>query len=255
MSITASQVNSLRQRTGISMMACKRALEEAGGNEDKAIEMLRKKGAAKAAEKSDRSMSEGVIVTKVDGNRAAIVKLTCETDFVTKNEDFKAIANNAVDIAMSDGAEAAKSSQESAIKELFNKLGENMALEVKVLEGEGIGEYVHSNCKLGTLLNLKSSDGEKARDIAMHVTAMSPVVVNPEDIDENEVAKEKEIWREQLKNEGKPEDLIEKIMMGKERKYREESALMKQTFVKDGDKTVEQYLEGNTVIEFIRMAI
>lgn len=255
MSITASQVNSLRQRTGISMMACKKSLEEAGGDEEKAIEMLRKKGAAKAAEKADRSMGEGVIVTKVDGNKAAIVKLSCETDFVTKNEEFKAIANNAVEVAFKDGADAAKEGAEQPIKDLFAKLGENMAIEIKVLEGEGIGEYVHSNCKIGTLINLNSPDAQKARDIAMHVTAMSPAVVSPEEISDDEVTKEKEIWREQLKTEGKPEELIDKIMMGKEKKYREESALMKQSFVKDSKKTVEQYLEGNTVTEFIRMAI
>jgi elongation factor Ts len=255
MPITASQVSQLRQRTGVSMMACKKALEETGGDEEKAIEILRKKGAAKAAEKADRAMKQGVIVTKVDGNKAAIVKLTCETDFVAKNEEFKKIANDAVETALRDGADAAKAAAEQPVKDLFTKLGENMAIEVKVLEGEGIGEYLHSNCKVGTLLNLKSSDAQKARDIAMHITAMSPAVVHPEEVSEEEVAKEKEIWKEQLKAEGKPEEIIDKIMMGKEKKFREESALMKQSFVKEGDKTVEEYLEGNTVTEFIRMAI
>ncbi len=255
MSITASQVNSLRQRTGVSMMQCKKALEETGGDEEKAIELLRKKGAAKAAEKADRATKEGVVITKIDGNKAAVVKLLCETDFVAKNEEFKKIANDAVDIALKEGADSAKESAEQPIKDLFTKLGENMSIEVKVMEGEGIGDYVHSNCKIGTLVSLQSADTDKAKDIAMQVAAMNPAVINPEDISSDLVDKEKEIWADQLKNEGKPEEIIDKIMMGKERKFREESALMKQSFVKDGDKTVEQYLEGNSVTEFVRMAI
>jgi len=255
MSITASQVNSLRQRTGVSMMQCKKALEEAKGDEEKAIEILRKKGAAKAAEKADRVTREGVIVTKVKGNKAAIVKLLCETDFVSKNEEFRKIADIAADVALKKGAEAAMRSQDQAMKDLFTKLGENMSIEVKVMEGKGIGDYIHSNCKLGTLIKLKTPDEVKARDIAMQVAAMSPSVVNPEDVPDEEVAREKEIWKAQLKMEGKPEQIIEKIMAGKERKYREENALMKQTFIKDGEKTVEEYLEGNSVIEFIRIAI
>jgi len=255
MQITASQVNSLRQRTGISMMACKKALEEAQGDEEGAIHILRKKGAAKAAEKVDRETNEGVIVIKVEGDKAAIVKMLCETDFVAKNKEFVAIANKAADVALKEEAEAAKESQEGAIKELFTKLGENMSLEVKVLEGEGIGEYVHSNAKIGTLVNLKSPDAEKAKDLAMHIAAMAPLVVSPEDISEEEVAKEREIWKHQLKEQGKPEDMIDKIMIGKEKKYREEHALLKQEFVKDPDKTVEEYLAGNSVTEFIRMSI
>lgn len=255
MAITASQVNSLRQRTGIGMMECKKALDEAGGDEEKAIEILRKSGAAKAAKKADRETSEGVIVTKVEGDKAAIVKLLCETDFVTKNEEFKAIADTAADMALSDGAEAAKNSQEEPIKALIAKLGENMSLDIRVLEGEGIGGYVHSNCKIGTLVNLKSADIEKARDVAMHVTAMDPKVVRPEEVSDEEVSKEKEIWKDQLAKEGKPEEIMGKIMEGKERKFREEHALMKQSFVKDSDKTIEEYLSGNEVTEFIRMSI
>lgn len=255
MSITATQVNELRKRTGVSMMQCKKALEETGGDEEKAIEFLRKKGAAKAAEKADRTTSEGVIITKVEGNKAAIVKLLCETDFVAKNEEFRKIANDAVEVALKEGADSAKESAQQPIKDLFAKLGENMSMEVKVMEGEGIGDYVHGNFKIGTLISLKSQDTEKAKDLAMHVAAMNPVVINPEEISDEDVAKEKEIWKVQLKNEGKPEEIIDKIMMGKERKFREESALIKQSFVKDGDKTVEQYLEGNSVTEFVRMSI
>ncbi len=130
-----------------------------------------------------------------------------------------------------------------------------MSIEIQVMEGEGIGDYVHSNSKIGTLVNLKSADEEKAKDVAMQVTAMNPAVINPEEISDDLVTKERAIWIDQLKQEGKPEAILDKIMMGKEKKFREESALMKQSFVKDGDKTIEQYLDGNTVVEFMRVAI
>ncbi|MFH0837668.1 MAG: translation elongation factor Ts, partial [Patescibacteria group bacterium] len=234
MAITASQVNDLRQRTGISMMACKKALEEAGGDEEKAIEILRKKGAAKAAEKADRAMREGIIVIKTKNNTAVIVKFSCETDFVAKNEEFKAIANKAAETALKKGVEDARKEAEPAIKALFAKLGENMAIEVDSIKGDGIGEYLHTNGKVGAIVNLASKDAEKARDIAMHITAMNPEVISPEDLPEDVVVKEREIWTEQLKNEGKPAAIIGRILEGKEKKFREEAALIKQSFVKDG---------------------
>ncbi|MBU1934816.1 translation elongation factor Ts [Patescibacteria group bacterium] len=255
MSISASQVNSLRQRTGISMMQCKKALEEAGGDEEKAIDILRKKGAAKAADKSERETKEGLITTKVEGNKAVIVSQYCETDFVAKNEEFVAIANSAAEKALSDGIDAAKAEAEAGLKELFTKLGENMSIEIDLIEGEGLAEYVHTNGKVGTIINLKSADAEKARDVAMHITAMNPVVINPEDLPEDVVIKEREIWQEQLKGEGKPEEIIDKILVGKEKKFREESALVKQSFVKDNEKTVEEYLEGNSITTFVRKGI
>jgi len=255
MSITVAQVNELRQRTGISMMQCKKALEEANGNEEKAIEILRKKGAAKAIEKADRATKEGVVVTKVKGDKAAIVKFLCETDFVARNEDFIKIANDSAEMALEKGADAAKSAQEQAVKDLFTKLGENMSLEIKVMEGKGIGDYIHSNSKIGVLVNLKKADTDKAKDVAMQIAAMNPSVIDPSEVSDDMVAKEKEFWKAQLLAEGKPAAMLDKIMIGKEKKFREESALIKQAFVKDNEKTIEQYLEGNTVTEFIRMAI
>lgn len=255
MAITAAQVNELRQRTGISMMACKKALEEANGNEEKAIDILRKKGIAKASEKADRKTKEGIIITKVKADKAVIVKLSCETDFVAKNEEFVAIAKKAVETALKSGVDAAKTEADPALKALFTKLGENMSIEVDAIEGDGVGEYVHTNSKVGTIVKLTSKDATKARDVAMHITAMNPVVVNPEDLPEDVVIKEREIWTEQLKNEGKPAEMIGRIMIGKEKKFREESALVKQSFVKDGEKTVEEYLAGNSVISFIRKAV
>ena len=255
MAITASQVSELRQRTGVSMMQCKRALEESKGDEEKAIEILRKMGAAKAAEKANRAMKEGIVVAETKGDKAVLVKLHCETDFVSKNPDFIALANAAAEEALKHGAEAAKEAKEAALKELFTKLGENMALEIKVLEGKGLGTYIHTNSKIGVVVDLRVPDEEKARDIAMHIAAMGPKHIRPEDVPAGEVEKEKAIWKELLRQEGKPEAMFEKIMMGKEKKFREESALLKQSFVKNGDQTVEEYLSGNTVIGFHRLSI
>lgn len=255
MSITAAQVNELRKRTGISMMQCKKALEEAGGDEEKAIEILRKKGAAKAAEKSSRETTEGLIVSRQGDGKAVLVSLYCETDFVSKNEEFVAIANKAADTALVQGSDAAIAQAEPAIKELFTKLGENMSIEVDVLEGEGVGSYVHTNGKLAALVSLSKSDAEKAKNVAMHITAMNPLVVDPSEVSEELVAKEKNIWADQLKNEGKPAEMIEKIMMGKESKFRAESALVKQDFVMDPSQKIDHYLGGNKVVSFVRRSI
>lgn len=255
MSITAAQVKALRDRTGVSMMGCKKALEESGGDEEKAIDILRKKGEAKAATKADRETKEGLITTNIEANKAVIVTQYCETDFVAKNEEFVSIANKAAETAVKEGIDAAKTEAEAALKELFTKLGENMSIEIDLLEGEGLADYVHTNGKVGTIVNLASPDAEKARDVAMHITAMNPAVINPDELPEDIVIKERDIWIEQLKAEGKPEAIMDKIMEGKEKKFREESALIKQSFVKDGEKTVEEYLEGNTVTTFIRKDI
>ena len=253
--ITASQVNELRQRTGVSMMQCKKALEQAKGDEEKAINILRKAGAAKAAEKADRAMKQGVVVAKAKGDKAALVKLLCETDFVSRNPEFIALAEKAAGEALKKGADATTKAMEAPLKELFTKLGENMAIEVKVLEGKGLGHYIHTNSRIGVVVNLNVPDEEKARDIAMHIAAMGPKHIKPEDVPAAEIEKEKEIWKELLRKEGKPEAIFDKIMMGKEKKFREESSLLKQAFVKNGDQTVEQYLSGNTVVQFIRSAI
>ena len=255
MAITAAQVKALRDRTGVSMMGCKKALEEANGDEEKAIEILRKKGEAKAATKANRETKEGIVLAKEEGNKAVMVTQYCETDFVAKNEEFVAIANKAVETALSSGVDAALEEANAALKELFTKLGENMSIEIDMVEGDGLGSYVHTNGKIGVVLTLESDDTEKARAVAMHIAAMNPLVISPDEVSDELVAKEKDIWVDQLKNEGKPENMIDQIMMGKERKFREEAALLKQAFVMDPDKTIEQFLDGNMITKFIRKAI
>jgi elongation factor Ts len=245
----------LRNKMGVSMMACKKALVEADGDIEKAIDILRKSGAAKADKKADRATGEGAVAIS---GRAA-VSLRCETDFVARNDDFISALQDLADEANANGENAAKAKFESKKTELITQLGENISFgEEKVIPGgDTVGSYLHSNRKIAGIVALTGGSEELAKDIAMHVVANSPQVIAPEDISEELVAKEKEIWAEQLKNEGKPENIIEKIMMGKEKKFREEGALLKQSFVKDPEITIEALLKksGAEVESFVRMEV
>lgn len=255
MTITLEQIKSLREKTGVSTMACKKALEEAGGDEQAAIELLRKKGEAKAAERSDRSTSNGVVAVAESGNKAAIVALGCETDFVAKNEDFIKAAQDIAQKLLQEGEDADLTQEISA---LTIQLGEKIEVkDKKVVEGDHIGFYVHSNNKIGALIKL-SGDGDGAevgKEIAMHIAAMNPANVSPDDVAEEIVAKEKEIWAEQLAQEGKPAEIIDKIMMGKEKKFREESALLTQAFVKNPEQLIKDLLGGLAVDDFWRFEV
>ena len=249
--VTLEQIKELREETGVSTMACKKALEETDGDKEKAIELLRKKGEAKAADRADRTTGEGVIAIADGEGKSAIIKLGCETDFVAKNEDF---INSAKGIAESVLNEGEGFDADTIASELTLKLGEKIeAGEKKLVEGTVVGSYVHSNNKIGVIVTLSGGDQETARDIAMHAAAMNPTYLNPEDVPQEAVDKEKEIWKEELK--GKPEEIMGNIMAGKEKKFREENALTKQPFVKDPDKTVEQYAGENKVENFVRMAV
>ena len=238
------------------MLAVKKALDEAGGDEEKAIEILRKRGEAQAVKKAARDQSEGCIFMAQDGGKAALVRVACETDFVAKGDDFQNAGKEFASKALAEGTDAAKTHAESVMPDLVNKLGENISLaEAKVVEGSPLGTYVHTNSKIGVVITLDGGDETKARDVAMHAAAMAPEFVNPEDVSAEVVENEKEIWKEQLTKEGKPAEIQEKIMMGKEKKFREESALMKQPFAKDPTMTIEKYLEGAKVVEYVRMAV
>lgn len=255
-SITAEQVSSLRKRTGVGLMAVKKALEEAGGDEEQAIEILKKRGEAQAVKKADREQSEGSVFIASESRKAALVHLGSETDFVARGDDFKNAGDELAKKALSEGADAVKAHAETAIPELVNKVGENVSLtDVQVIEGSPLGTYVHSNSKIGVVIVLEGGDEDKAKDVAMHAAAMAPEVVNPEEVSDDAVEKEKAVWKDQLKSEGKPEDIWEKIMMGKEKKFREESALMKQEFVKDPSMTIEKYLDGAKVTAYVRLAV
>ncbi len=251
--ITVQLVKELRDKTGVGMMACKKALGESDGDIDKAIEILRKRGEAKAGEKAGRSTSEGLIT--ISGR--AIIKLLCETDFVARNEDFQTFAKTLADATDAKGADGAKQLFESQKTDKIQAIGENINLEeVQILkDGNTIGGYVHSNGKMGALIALEGGTEEQAKDLAMHTVAMNPSVANPEDVPAEEIAKEKDIYRDQMKNEGKPDNIIEKIIEGKVKKFCAERAMTSQAFVKDSSQTIAEYLGDAKLVSFIRLEV
>lgn len=249
--ITLDQIKSLREKTGVSTMSCKKALEEANGDEATAIEILRKKGEAKSAERSDRNTNFGVVAIEESEGKAAIVSLGCETDFVAKNEDFVKEAKIIAKEVLEKGMDLDLSAK---ISDLNIKMGEKIEVkEIQIIAGANIGSYIHSNNRIGSLVTLSAGSNETAKDIAMHIAAMNPKVISPTEVSEEAVNKEKEIWTEQLKNEGKPAEIIEKIMAGKEKKFREENALLSQAFVKNPDQTVGSLLKEAKLEAFYRL--
>ncbi len=268
--ITAAAVQQLRARTGVGIVAVKQALDEAQGNEEKAIELLRKRGLAQAVKKADREQSEGAIfIAETSGSsataqKAALVVLKCETDFVGRSDAFIALGQQLASSLVKDGAAKAKALADAKLPEAIQKLGENIGVgETLEVSAPVVASYVHSNRKIGVIIGLaEGGDAGKAKDVAMHAAAMNPPYLHPDDVPAESIAKEKEIWKEQMKNPStgsgqapKPPEILEKIMLGKERKFREENALMKQPFVKDTSMTVEKYLGGAKVIAYQRVAI
>lgn len=256
MSVSASAVSSLRARTGVSILACKQALDEAGGDEEKAIEILKKRGLAQAAKKAARDQSEGSIFLLEKNGKAALVLLKCETDFVARDENFQSLGKELVESLLAHGTSAMEKISVDRIPEIVQKLGENISVgETHLIEAPVLGTYLHSNAKIGVVIGLEKGSTEIARDIAMHACAMNPLYTTPDEVPASAVEKEKEIWKEQLAKEGKPPQIMEKIMIGKEKKFREENALVKQPFVKDTTKTVEQHLGGAKVTAYVRVAV
>ncbi len=275
MAISAQEVNKLRQMTGAGMMDCKKALTEAEGDFDKAIELLRKKGQKLSAKRADRETKEGVVVVKSseDHKEAVLVAFTCETDFVAKNEDFVALANEIVDVAFANkpaDVEALKTislgdiTVGEKIVENIGKIGEKLEVTAyEVLSGEAVVPYIHAGSKLGVLVALKGVNGTDVsaagRDVAMQIAAMNPLAVDKSGVDSSVVEKEIEIGKEQARQEGKPEAMLEKIAMGKLNKFYKENTLLSQQFVKDSSLSIEKYLDGVTkgltVESFKRVAI
>ena len=254
--ISAQAIASLRARTGVSILACKEALEASGGDEDKAIEILRKRGISQAAKKAARDQTEGLVFLKEKGKVAALVMIRCETDFVARDDAFQAVGTALADTLLNDSQAAAEKLAGEKIPELVQKLGENIAVgEMHRIDADTLGTYLHSNAKIGVIIGLSGGTAEQARDAAMHAAAMNPLYVSPEDVDAGLVEKEKDIWKEQLAKEGKPAAIMDKIMIGKEKKFREESALLTQPFVKDNSMTVGKYLGAAKVTAYIRVSI
>jgi elongation factor Ts len=269
MAITASLVKELRQRTGAGMMECKKALVEADGNIDTAIENMRKSGAAKADKKAGRIAAEGLIGIKLnnDSTQASIVEVNCETDFVTKGDDFQNFVNELADLALSSAPDSNESFLESKFsdaftvdqqrKELIAKIGENINIRrTQVISGEQLGFYKHGS-RIGVLVDLKGGNDALAKDIAMHVAASRPAYINATEIPQDVLDKETAIFTAQAQESGKPDNIIEKMVAGKIRKFTGEITLMGQAFVKDPDLTVEKLLKQHSaeVNEFIRFEV
>ena len=255
MSITASMVKELRERTGAGMMECKKALVEADGDLDAAAEALRKAGAAKADKKAGRVAADGRVVIQKDGNKAVIVEVNSETDFVAKDENFAAFAEAVASVVLATGETdvAALAGQdigdgrtvETARTELIQKVGENIGVRrAQVVEASGpIGFYTHG-ARIGAIVALEGGDEELARDVAMHVAAINPVCIDESGVPAETLATEKRIFTEQAEASGKPAEIIEKMVTGRVAKFLKEITLVGQPFVKDPDTTVGKLLKG-----------
>lgn len=275
MSITAQDVNKLRQMTGAGMMDCKKALTEAEGDFEKAVDILRKKGQKVSASRADRETKEGVVLTRLTNGNASgtLMSLTCETDFVAKNDEFGVFANSIMDLAVANSCTSAEqvlalptdgSTVADKIIEMTGKIGEKLEIShFEVITAEQVVAYVHSNGKLGVLVGLVNTSGnnveEAGKDVAMQIAAMNPVAVDKDGVDASTIEREIEIGKEQARAEGKPEDMLEKIAQGKLQKFYKESTLLSQQFVKDNSKSIAQYLDGVnkglTVNTFKRISI
>jgi elongation factor Ts len=273
--ISAQDVNKLRQMTGAGMMDCKKALTEADGDFEKAIEILRKKGQKVSASRSDRDAKEGSVFIKVsdDKKEAVLIALNCETDFVAKNEEFQGLGKLIADTAYANkpadkeallNLKAGALTLNDKIVELVGKIGEKIEVSEYIhMKGETVVPYIHAGSKLGVLVSLKGINGkdvtEAGKDVGMQIAAMNPVAVDEKSVDKTLIEKELEIAKAQILAEGKPENMVEKIAQGKLNKFFKESTLLHQAFVKDSSKTVAQYLDsvskGLTVAEFKRVTI
>jgi len=264
--ITAALVKELRERTGLGMMECKKALVAAAGDIEKAIDELRKSGAVKSAKAAGRVAADGVVAAKVadDGKFAVMIEVNSETDFVARDDNFKAFVADSLEKAfagkITDVAKLAEM-QETARQALVLKIGENITIRrIASVQGDVVGAYVHSNSRIAALVALQGvGNAEVAKDIAMHVTASNPAVLNPEDISEELVAKEKEVFLalNKEKIEGKPADVVEKMIAGRIQKFLGEASLVGQVFVKDDSMKVGEYAKkaGSQIISFVRFGV
>jgi elongation factor Ts len=273
--ITASEVNKLRQMTGAGMMDCKNALVETQGDFEAAVDYLRKKGAKIAAKRADREATEGCVIAMVNESRSSgvIVLLACETDFVAKNEAFVELAKSITSLAMDnkpadlDALKALSLNGVAVADRLMDevaKIGEKIDVtKYELVEGSNVVSYIHGSNRMGVLVEMNNAATDAnmvaGKDVAMQIAAMNPVAVNRDSVDANTIERELEIGREQARAEGKPEAMIDRIATGKLEKFFKESTLIAQDFVKDGSLTVEKYLSsvepGLTVTRFKRVQL
>ena len=252
-----------REKTGLGMMECKKALEEANGNLEEAIKNLRKSSALKAEKKASRTAVEGIITSKISDKEITFVEVNCETDFVAKDENFINFCEETLKVAVEASSEEnlldeVSESMEKQRMSLVQKIGENVIIrKVKKITGEVLDSYIHSNKKIAAGVSLDQGSPEIAKEIAMHIAASNPIVLSPEDLDESYINSEREIFRSQVEKEDKPEEIKEKMIQGKLNKQLADVSLLKQPFVKDPSKSVEAFLsESNTKISsFIRIEV
>ncbi|NBJ68367.1 MULTISPECIES: translation elongation factor Ts [Clostridia] len=273
MAITAKMVKELREKTGAGMMDCKKALQETDGNLEAAVDYLREKGLSKAAKKADRIAAEGSAYIQTDGNTAVLLEVNCETDFVTKNDQFKDLLSElathllaqkpeTVEEALQQTMEATGETVENHIKAAVAKIGEKLSLRRFTIftksDNDTFGEYLHMGGRIGVLTLLEgTTDQETAKDVAMHIAAVNPRYISREDVAEAEVNHEREVLKAQALNEGKPEKIVEKMVEGRLGKFFEEICLLEQSFVKDPDKKVKQFVadKGASVKAFVRYEV
>ncbi|HNZ86828.1 MAG TPA: translation elongation factor Ts [bacterium] len=254
-----AQIKQLRDLTGAGMNDCKKALEETNGDLNKAIELLRKKGEQLADKKSSRTANEGCISVIKKDNKVSIFGLNCETDFVARNADFISSTKELAEKLLEVGKDSFEELANEKIKnELIVKIGENLKIAFfDIIEGDVVGYYLHTNNKIASIVSLSGGNEELAKDIAMHATAMNPKYLKSEEVPADIIEKEKEIYREQLQQEGKPENIIENIIKGKLEKFYKENCLINQLFVKDDTKTIGKLLEENQaeIVKFTRYSL
>ena len=263
MTIKAQDVKELREKTGLGMMECKKALEEANGNLEEAIKNLRKSSALKAEKKASRTAIEGIITSKISNKEITFVEVNCETDFVAKDENFINFCEEALKVAVDTPSkenllDEVSESMEKQRMSLVQKIGENIIIrKVKKITGEVLESYIHSNKKIAAGVSLDQGSPEIAKEVAMHIAASNPIVLSPEDLDESYINSEREIFRSQVEKENKPEEIKEKMIQGKLNKQLADVSLLKQPFVKDPSKSVEAFLsESNTKISsFLRIEV
>lgn len=262
MAITAAMVKELRERTQLGMMDCKKALTETDGDMDAAIDLLRKSSAVKAAKKADRTAAEGLLAVRVseDGKRGALVEVNIETDFAAKNEQFIAFVGKVADLALQqNGNDVAALGLDDERERLVQSIGENVSIrriEVMAPASGSVAAYLHTDSRKGALVELEG-DTDLGKDIAMHVTAINPLVVAPADVAEDVIAKEREIFSAQAAESGKPPEIVEKMIEGRIRKFLAESSLTEQPFVKDGNVKVADLLKqsSTSISRFVRFEV
>tara|TARA_Y100000589_G_scaffold95875_1_gene90489 strand:- start:152 stop:979 length:828 start_codon:yes stop_codon:yes gene_type:complete len=270
--ISASDVGKLRKQTGSGMMDCKKALIEANGDFDIAVDILRKKGQKVAAKRADRQATEGVVIAKnnTSNTKAIIISLNCETDFVAKNEDFIKIANNILDKAIDNDLSSSEELNDivlddsmtvaEKVLEQTGVIGEKIEVSSQIVESAQVSSYVHAGNRLATIVGFNNTtDSQVARDVAMQVAAMNPIAIDRDGVEQETIDRELEIAKDLARQEGKPEQMLEKIALGRLNKFFKENTLLNQSFIKDGKKSVAQYLKEHdselTVTSFKRVGL